>query len=162
MTLTLMGHKPLVFEQIHPEAVLPAYAHSAYEDAGMDLTAVSAHTIQPGERVLVKTGLRVYLEPGYMAEVRSRSGLALNHGVIVLNSPGTIDPGYDGEIGVILFNAGTEAFNVNTGMRVAQLVVTQYVPTLPIYKTDLEEDAKNSVGEPPSSRGEGGFGSTGL
>lgn len=160
MTMTLMGHKPLVFELIDPAATLPAYAHSAYEDAGMDLTAVSAHTIAPGGRALVKTGLKVRLEPGYMAEVRSRSGLALTHGVAVLNSPGTIDPGYEGEIGVILFNAGTETFEVTPGMRVAQLVVMAYVPTLPVDNADLEsgsEDTPQGV-----SRGDGGFGSTGV
>ena len=130
---------------------LPAYATAAA--AGLDLVAaVAADTvIAPGERALIPTGIAIALPEGYEAQVRPRSGLALRHGVTVLNSPGTIDADYRGEIGVILANLGREPFAVSRGLRVAQLVVG------PVVRVGWAEAANL----PGSARGGGGFGSTG-
>ncbi len=138
------------FKKINPQAVLPVYAHPG--DAGMDLCACEPARIEPGQRALVKTGLVMELPPGHEAQVRPRSGLALKNGVTVLNSPGTIDAGYRGEIGVILINLGDATFVVEPGMRIAQLVVA------PVTHAGVEEAA--DVGD--SARGAGGFGSTGV
>jgi len=138
------------FKRIHPRAVLPRYAHPG--DAGMDLCASEAATLAPGCSALVRTGLVMELPAGTEAQVRPRSGLALRHGLTLLNSPGTIDAGYRGEIGVILINHGTAPFQVEPGMRIAQMVIA---PVLSV----LIEDVDN-VSE--TSRGAGGFGSTGT
>lgn len=140
----------LSFKRINPDAVLPSYAHPG--DAGMDLRAVDDAVIPPGGRALVHTGLVVNLPPAYEAQVRPRSGLALKSGVTVLNTPGTIDAGYRGEIGVILANFGAEPFAVRKGDRIAQMVVAP-VTFAEIVETD-------SIDE--TDRGAGGFGSTGL
>ena len=100
----------LRFKRIHPEAVLPAYAHAS--DAGMDVRSVADLVIPAGGRALVPTGLVAIIPPMYEIQVRPRSGLALKHGVTVLNTPGTIDSGYRGEIGVILANFGDKDFSV--------------------------------------------------
>lgn len=139
----------LKFKRVHPDAVLPAYAHPS--DAGMDLRSVADLTIAPGGRALVPTGLVVLLPPLYEAQVRPRSGLALKHGVTVLNTPGTIDSGYRGEIGVILANFGAEPFSVRKGDKVAQLVIAP-VTQPEVVETDVVDE---------TDRGTGGFGSTG-
>ena len=131
---------------------VPAYATDAA--AGMDLCAAvtAPQTIAPGARTLVPTGLAIALPGGHEGQVRPRSGLALRHGVTVLNAPGTIDADYRGEVAVVLVNFGSEPFIVERGMRIAQLVVA------PVRRARWEE-----VGElPESGRGSGGFGSTGL
>lgn len=140
----------LRFKRIHPDAVLPAYAHPS--DAGMDLRSVAELTIAPGGRALVPTGLVVLLPPLYEAQVRPRSGLALKHGVTVLNAPGTVDSGYRGEIGVILANFGAEPFVVKVGDKIAQLVIA------PVTQPEVVET--ETVDE--TDRGAGGFGSTGV
>lgn len=140
----------LSFKRINPDAVLPSYAHPG--DAGMDLRSVDDAVIPPGGRALVHTGLVVNLPPAYEAQVRPRSGLALKNGVTVLNTPGTIDAGYRGEIGVILANFGAEPFTVRKGDRIAQMVIAP-VTFAEIVETD-------SIDE--TDRGAGGFGSTGL
>lgn len=140
----------LSFKRINPDAVLPSYAHPG--DAGMDLRSVDDAVIPAGGRALVHTGLVVNLPPGYEAQVRPRSGLALKSGVTVLNTPGTIDAGYRGEIGVILANFGEEPFSVHKGDRIAQMVIAP-VTFAEIVETD-------SIDE--TDRGAGGFGSTGL
>lgn len=137
----------------HAEGIdLPAYATE--HSAGMDLCAAVAGdlVLAPGARTLVPTGLRIALPEGYEAQVRPRSGLALKHGVTVLNSPGTIDADYRGEVQVILANLGTEPFTVTRGMRIAQMVVASYgrVVWQPVAAL------------PETDRGAGGFGSTGL
>ncbi len=134
------------------ELSLPAYASEL--SAGMDLTAAveAPLPITPGARALVPTGIAIALPPGYEAQVRPRSGLALEHGIGVLNAPGTIDADYRGEIGVVLANHGQRAFTVTRGMRIAQLVVA------PVARVAWEERAAL----PESARGDGGFGSTGL
>lgn len=131
-------------------ARLPAYAHPG--DAGLDLVASEGVEIPPGESRLVRTGIAIELPANTEAQVRPRSGLALQHQVTVLNAPGTIDQGYRGEVGVILINHGRQAFAVGAGMKIAQLVVT------PVYTVDVVEvDALSET-----ARGSGGFGSTGL
>ena len=136
-------------KRLSPSATLPARAHPA--DAGLDLHSAVDLDIPPGETRLVGTGLAFELPPGTEAQVRPRSGLALTHSVTVLNTPGTIDEGYRGEVGVILINHGRRVFEVRRGMKVAQLVVQ---PTLAVEIVAV--DALSNT-----SRGTGGFGSTG-
>ena len=133
-----------------PAAQLPSYAHPG--DAGMDVRSIEDVTLAPGARALVHTGLVLMLPPDAEAQVRPRSGLALKHGVTVLNAPGTIDAGYRGEVGVILVNLGTEPFAVEKGMKIAQLVIA------PVTQAGVVEVAE--VDE--TDRGAGGFGSTGV
>lgn len=143
----------LVTRLPHGEGLpLPSYATAGA--AGMDLlAAVTAPlTIPPGGRALVPTGLRIALPPGYELQVRPRSGLALRNGIVLPNSPGTVDEDYRGEMQVIVMNAGTEPFTVERGMRIAQAVVA------PVIRASWREvDAL-----PETARGEGGFGSTGT
>ena len=131
-------------------AQLPAYAHAG--DSGMDLCAIAPTNIPPGETALIKTGLAIELPAGTEAQVRPRSGLALKHAITVLNTPGTVDAGYRGEIAVILINHGKQSFQVEAGMRIAQMVIC------PIIRADIELVTELSN----SKRGEGGFGSTGY
>ncbi len=133
----------------HPAAVLPSYARPG--DAGMDVCACEAATLHPGERQLVKTGLVMELPHGTEAQMRPRSGLALKHGITLLNTPGTIDEGYRGEVGVILINLGAEPFVIQPGMRIAQMVIA------PVLHVDTVEVSAVSG----TARGTGGFGSTG-
>ncbi|MDE2334573.1 MAG: dUTP diphosphatase [Rhodospirillales bacterium] len=131
---------------------LPSYAtHAA---AGLDLLAAVAEpvTLAPGARTLVPTGLAIALPAGYELQVRPRSGLALRHGIMLANSPGTIDEDYRGEIGVIVINAGSEAFTITRGMRIAQAVLA------PVVRLDWDE--AETLGT--TARGTGGFGSTGT
>lgn len=132
----------------HP---LPAYETNA--SAGMDLRACleSPVSIHPGQRILVPTGLFIELPVGFEAQIRPRSGLAAKHGITVLNTPGTIDADYRGEIKVILINHGQEAFIINNGERIAQMVVARHERVEWSETSALEETA----------RGAGGFGSTG-
>ena len=131
---------------------LPSYATAGA--AGMDLlAAVTAPlTVAPGARALVPTGLRLAIPAGYELQVRPRSGLALKNGITVLNSPGTIDEDYRGELGVIILNAGQEPFTVERGMRIAQAVLA------PVTRAAWAEVAEL----PETARGGGGFGSTGT
>ena len=140
----------LRFKKVHPDAVLPSYAHPS--DAGMDVRSVEDMVLAPGRRALVHTGLVMLLPPGYEAQVRPRSGLALKSGVTVLNTPGTIDSGYRGEVGVILINLGDSEFQVRKGDKVAQLVIA------PVTQPEIAE--ADAVDE--TDRGAGGFGSTGV
>jgi dUTP pyrophosphatase len=134
---------------------VPLPARQSAEAAGLDLCAATPEgapvTLGPGERALIPTGFAVELPPGFEGQVRPRSGLALKHGITVLNAPGTVDSDYRGEIGVLLVNLGQEYFEVFRGERVAQLVVT---------RVELVETVENDalLG---TSRGEKGFGSTG-
>ena len=140
----------LRFRKIHPDAVLPAYAHPS--DAGMDVRSVEDLTIAPGKRALVHTGLVMLLPPMYEAQVRPRSGLALKSGVTVLNTPGTIDSGYRGEVGVILANFGDADFHVRKGDKIAQIVIAPVTQPEIVETTEVDE----------TDRGSGGFGSTGV
>lgn len=138
------------FRIIDSSAVLPSYAHPG--DAGMDIRSIEELTIAPGARALVHTGLVMMLPPGFEAQVRPRSGLALKNGVTVLNTPGTIDEGYRGEIGVILANFGSEPFKVEKGAKIAQMVIAPCTRA-EIAECEIVDD---------TARGTGGFGSTGL
>ena len=135
-------------------ADLPLPRYETEHAAGLDLMACipADITLQPGKRALIPTGFAIALPPGYEAQVRPRSGLAAKHGVTVLNSPGTIDADYRGELGVILINHGDVAFTVTRAMRIAQLVVA------PVAQAVLVETAEL----PATGRGAGGFGSTGV
>jgi dUTP pyrophosphatase len=136
--------------KIHPDAVLPRYAHGPDEDAGMDLCAVEDTILPPGAPVLVPTGLTIELPPGYEAQVRPRSGLALRNAITMPNAPGTIDPGYRGEVRVILLNLGSEPYTIHAGDRIAQMIVARYEAV-----EWVEEELADS------RRGAGGFGSSG-
>lgn len=131
----------------------PAPLYSTSDSAGVDLRSNHTEpvTLKPLDRVLIKTGLFIQLPEGHEAQVRPRSGLALKHGLSVLNSPGTIDADYRGEIGVILVNLSNDPYIVEPGERIAQLVIAQYKVAEWIEVEDLDQ----------SERGKGGFGSTG-
>jgi dUTP pyrophosphatase len=133
---------------------LPLPVYETAHAAGMDLPAAveSALVLKPGERALVPTGLAIALPEGFEAQVRPRSGLAARNGVTVLNSPGTVDADYRGEVKVILANLGPEPFTVTRGMRIAQMIVA------PVSRAMLRE----VEALPESARGDGGFGSTGT
>jgi dUTP pyrophosphatase len=135
-------------------ADLPLPAYETAQSAGMDLAAAIEKpiTLAPGSRVMVPTGLAIALPDGYEAQVRPRSGLAVRNGVTVLNTPGTIDADYRGEVKVILINLGDETFEIERGMRIAQMVVS------PVTQAAFSEVAELSE----TARGTGGFGSTGA
>ena len=130
---------------------LPAPSYATNGAAGLDVVAAEDVTLQPGERHAVASGFSIAIPPGYEVQVRPRSGLALKHGVTCLNTPGTIDEDYRGEVKVILANLGSEPFEVRRGERIAQLVPA------PVQKATFEEVAELDE----TGRGGGGFGSTG-
>jgi dUTP pyrophosphatase len=140
----------LKVKRLVSHAVVPQYARAG--DAGLDLYASVAVALAPGAAALVGTGIAIELPPGTEAQVRPRSGLALKHSVTVLNTPGTIDEGYRGEVGVILINHGAQPFEVRPGMKIAQLVVAPRV-SVDVVEVDALSDTE---------RGAGGFGSTGF
>jgi len=135
-------------KKLHPDAHLPSYAHGPQEDAAMDLRALERVVLSPGAAQAVPTGIAIELPPGHEAQVRPRSGLALKHAVTV--NFGTIDPGYRGEIRVVMFNLGRGDYTVEKGDRIAQLIVAPY---------DAVQWEEGELGE--SVRGAGGFGSSG-
>jgi dUTP pyrophosphatase len=137
-------------KRLREEAYVPEYAHGPAEDAGLDLRAAEDITLAPGAPQLVPTGIAIELPPGHEAQIRPRSGLALKHAITLPNSPATIDPGYRGEIRVILLNLGKENYVVHRGDRIAQMVVARY------ETVEWEQGELSS-----SARGTGGFGSSG-
>lgn len=139
------------FKKLNETAIVPEYQTT--HSAGMDLHACLENpvVVKPGERILIKTGLAIAVPAGYEAQVRPRGGLAVKNGITVLNTPGTVDADYRGEIGVILINHGQDDFNVNPGDRIAQLVIAKY------EKVDLQEADKLDE----TARGNGAYGSTG-
>lgn len=137
-------------QRVHPAAVLPVYAHGPLEDAGMDLHAVEEVTLSPGKPYLVPTGLTIEIPSGFEGQVRPRSGLALKHAITIPNAPGTIDPGYRGEVRVILLNLGSSPYTIHPGDRIAQLIIARY-EAIEWQEGDLAD----------STRGAGGFGSSG-
>ena len=140
----------LKVKKLDNNAKLPEYAH--IDDAGMDIFSIEEKTIKPKDSKLIKTGISIELPKNTEAQIRPRSGLALKHQITLLNSPGTIDAGYRGEIGVIMINHSNTEFLVTKHMKIAQMVIK---PVLNL--TIVEVDTLNS-----SKRGIGGFGSTGL
>lgn len=142
-----------IFIHAHADSLnLPGYATE--HAAGMDLTAAVEEPVAlaPNERTLIPTGLSIALPAGYEAQIRPRSGLALKHGITVLNSPGTIDADYRGEVKVLLVNLGTENFTIERGMRIAQMVIARHETVAWDISQDLDT----------TDRGTGGFGSTGT
>jgi dUTP diphosphatase len=146
-----MNNCKIEVTKLHPNANIPRYMTALA--AGMDICAVvdKEIMIRPGERCLIPTGLAFAIPEGFEVQVRPRSGLAIKHGIGLVNSPGTIDADYRGEIGIILINHGQEDFAINSGDRIAQLVVA------PVVQAQLEEVEMLSETE----RGSGGFGHTG-
>ena len=140
----------LLIKRLTSAATVPSYAHAG--DAGLDLCSAVAVSIEPGETKLVGTGISIELPPNTEAQVRPRSGLALKHGITVLNTPGTVDHGYRGEVGVILINHGRARFDVQPGMKIAQMVIAACLTVT------VEETGELSG----TARGQGGFGSTGV
>ena len=137
-------------ERTHEDAVLPGYKKQG--DAGADVSSVTETVIQPGARTLLDLGFKIEIEDGWEIQVRPRSGLALKKGITILNTPGTVDSGYRGQMGVILVNHSSEPFPVRVGDRVAQLVL----------KAAPQADFSWTDSVSTSERGEGGFGSTGV
>ncbi len=140
----------LKVKKIHEDAKIPAYAHEG--DSGMDLYSVEETILQPGETKLVKTGLQIAVPKGFEAQVRPKSGLAAKFGVTVLNTPGTIDSGYRGEVMVILVNHGKEKYKVEKWKKIAQMVIAKVEEA----KIEVVEDLDDTT------RKDGGFCSTGL
>ncbi|HEU5377763.1 MAG TPA: dUTP diphosphatase [Ktedonobacteraceae bacterium] len=148
--MTANNRIPVRIKRLHKSAQMPKYEH--HGDSGADLYSVIDCVLQPFERRAIPTGLSAEVSPGYELQVRPKSGLALNCAVTVLNTPGTVDSNYRGEIKVILMNLGTDPYVVKAGQKVAQLVVA---PVLAADFVEVDELAE-------SKRGAGGFGSTGL
>jgi dUTP pyrophosphatase len=140
----------LKIKKLNQNAIIPKYQTS--ESAGFDLHSMIDITLKPMQRALIPTGLAFEIENGYEVQIRPRSGLAYKHGITVLNSPGTIDSDYRGEIKVLLINLSNEDFKINTGDRIAQAVVA------PVTKAEIIQTDSLSQ----TTRGEGGFGSTGV
>jgi len=153
-SLITSGKIEVSFKKSSPDVKTPEYKTDG--SSGMDLCAyiedAPTITITPGQRTLVKTGISMVIPNGFEGQVRPRSGLALKNGITVLNTPGTIDSDYRGEIGIILINHGQESFNINNGDRIAQIIFS------PVVKVNLSitENLDETI------RGEGGFGSTGV
>lgn len=142
----------VAFKRLPGNADLPLPAYASAGAAGFDLRAAAALTIAPGAIALVPTGFAVAVPPGHELQVRPRSGLAAKHGVTVLNSPGTVDSDYRGEIAVILINHGTTAFAIAHGDRIAQGIIAAAPQAKMIEVSSLDD----------TTRGSGGFGSTGT
>jgi dUTP pyrophosphatase len=141
-------------KRLHDIEGIPLPVYESQGSSGMDIrAAVKEHVLlKPGEIKRIPTGLAVSVPPGYEAQIRPRSGLALHHGIGMVNSPGTIDSDYRGEIGIIMINWGAEPFAIKSGDRIAQMVFSR------VYRADLVE--VNDLDT--TSRGHGGFGHTGL
>ncbi len=152
----MKNYKPklsLGFTKLHPAAVVPKYNYGS--DSGFDLHSVEEITIQPFGRALVPTGLSFDINDGYEIQVRSKSGLAINQGLMVLNSPGTVDNGYTGEVKAIIFNTNQTPVTITKGMKVAQAVLC------PVVNGEwVELDEKSTVAK--KDRNNNGFGSTGI
>lgn len=141
----------LKIKKLNQDAIIPNYAHAT--DSGMDLYSVEDKIIAPSETTLIKTGISIELPKKTEAQIRPKSGIALKHSVTVLNTPGTIDEGYTGEIQIIMINHGKTAYKINKGEKIAQMVI---MPVIRVAIQEVTNDLKNT------SRGSGGFGSTGL
>lgn len=137
-------------KRLHPDAHLPAYAHGPLEDAGMDVRTIETALLEPNVPTALATGLALEIPSGYEVQIRPRSGLALKHAITLPNAPATIDPGYRGELKIILLNLGKTPYEIHAGDRVAQLVVARY---------EAVEWEEGELAE--SARGAGGFGSSG-
>ena len=137
-------------KRLHADASLPEYAHGPEEDAGLDIRCIERVVLEPGVPQALATGLALEIPSGYEVQIRPRSGLALKHAITLPNSPATIDPGYRGELKIILLNLGRSSYEIHPGDRIAQMVVARY-EAVEWLEGDLAE----------STRGTGGFGSSG-
>jgi dUTP pyrophosphatase len=137
-------------KKLNSEAIIPHYSHEG--DAGMDVYSVENVLINPNERKLIQTGLSFEISRGFEIQIRPKSGLALNSGITILNTPGTLDSGYRGELKIILFNASNNPYQVKKSEKIAQIILTRY------EEAEIEET--NELTQ--TKRAEGGFGSTGL
>ncbi len=137
-------------KKLHADAHLPEYAHGPHEDAGLDIRCIEGAVLHPGVPHALPTGLALEIPAGYEVQIRPRSGLALKHAITLPNSPATIDPGYRGELKVIMLNVGQTAYEIHPGDRIAQMILARYEP-VEWEEGDLAE----------SARGSGGFGSSG-
>jgi dUTP pyrophosphatase len=156
LEVDMKNYKPkldLGFTKLHLDAVTPSYNYAS--DSGFDLYSVEDVTIEGLGRGLVPTGLSFDIKDGYEIQVRSKSGLAINQGLMCLNSPGTVDNGYTGEVKVIIFNTNKEPFTITKGMKVAQAVLCPVVNGGWVYLDEKNEVAKKD-------RNDNGFGSTGI
>ena len=150
LKVKLMEKLEVTVQKLNPDVKMPKYAHEG--DAGLDLYSTITHMLKAGERVLIPTGLKMAIPHGYEGQVRPKSGLALKHGITVLNTPGTVDAPYRGEIGVILINLDPEnSYEIKKGEKVAQMVFNKIE-----YATFTEAAELTDT-----TRGAGGFGSTG-
>ena len=140
----------LKIKRLTPDAVIPRYAHP--DDSGLDLCSIEDRVLQPGDWARIRTGPAIALPEGTEAQIRPRSGLASKSAISMLNTPGTVDEGYRGEVCVILVNFGREPFEIVRGMRIAQMVIC------PVLRPEIE--VCDELGE--TARGSGGFGSTGV
>jgi dUTP pyrophosphatase len=143
----------LAYEKISPLAITPKYNYPT--DSGFDLYSIIDYTIPPFGRALIPTGLKFDIDDGYEIQVRTKSGLAINQGLMVLNSPGTVDNGYTGEVQVIVFNVNQTPFNISAGMKIAQAVLCPVVNGKWVELIEVKQILDKD-------RGENGFGSTGL
>jgi len=143
-----------VFQRLEHAGDLPLPKYETSRSAGMDLRAATEDVIKlkPGERMLIPTGLKMSIPDGYEAQIRPRSGLAYRNGITMLNSPGTIDSDYRGEVKVLAINHGSDTFTINHGDRIAQMVIA------PVIQAEISE----TVSLEKTERNEGGFGSTGV
>ena len=137
-------------KKVHEKAIVPKYARRG--DAGMDVYSVEGLIVKSKERKLISTGISFEIPEGFEIQVRPKSGLALNHGLTIVNTPGTLDSGYRGELKVILLNTGENDYEIKPGEKIAQIVLARY------EQAEIEEVSELSESE----RGAGGFGSTGL
>ena len=145
-----MNKLEVIVQKLNTEVKMPSYAHEG--DAGLDLYSTIDHVLQPGSRALIPTGLKMAIPHGYEGQVRPKSGLALKHGVTVLNTPGTVDAPYRGEVGVILINLDPKTpYEIKKGEKVAQMVFNK------VEYVTFTEATELAV----TTRGEGGYGSTG-
>jgi dUTP pyrophosphatase len=144
------GFMKIRIKRLHSEAHLPTYAHGPAEDAGMDIRSIADAVLKPGVPQAIPTGLALEIPSGYEVQIRPRSGLALKHAITLPNAPATIDPGYRGELRIILLNLGKADYEIHAGDRIAQMVVAR-------YETVEWEEGELAA----STRGTGGFGSSG-
>ncbi|NBW11927.1 MAG: dUTP diphosphatase [Caulobacteraceae bacterium] len=148
-----MKTKTLGFKKVHPDAVEPFYNFE--KDSGFDLFSVEDVILKPLSRLMVGTGLAFNIPDGYEIQIRPKSGLAINYGITVLNTPSTIDGGYTGEVKVILFNTSRDNFVINKGMKIAQAVLCPVLQGKYVNMENIDE-------LPQTDRGDNGFGSTGI
>jgi dUTP pyrophosphatase len=149
----VLNKKPIIYKKLHPDAEEPSYAYET--DSGFDLISVEQINFGPFERKLVPTGLSFNIPEGFEIQIRTKSGLALKQGLMVLNSPGTIDQGYTGEIKVILMNMNNSPLTVNKGQKIAQGVLCAVESGKKIYFEETSEIEEKD-------RNDNGFGSTGI